>query len=92
MKSFKRLLLALLFTIGILLDSHAQQQVILTPQWQQIGEKCTDCGSAFFMIYRSLIPSASGQYEAYVYAWSNSFDGYGNSVTTYISRPINLWS
>ena len=87
MKIFKHLLLALVLTIGVSFAAHAQQQVVLTPQWQQIGAKCYDCGSALFMLYRSPAPNASGQYETFVYVWSNSFDAYGNAVTTYISRP-----
>lgn len=87
MKTIKYLLLTLALVVGLALSAHSQQQIVLTPQWQQVGTKCYDCGSAFFMLHRSPTPTSSGLYESYVYAWSNSFDVYGNAVTTYISRP-----
>lgn len=97
MKFLKRLWIGLLLALAVAFASpaEAQRTVALTPQWQQVGQKCVDCGSAFFMVYRSAFPNQLGQYEAYVYVWSNSFNRNGIAVATYVSRPriyaVDAW-
>jgi hypothetical protein len=91
MKPFKTYLLGLLIAVGALFasttTSTAQRHVIeLTPQWQQVGQKCFSCGSAFFLIHNEAVPR-NGWYYSYVYVWSNSFDSRGTLTNTYITRP-----
>lgn len=66
---------------------YAQKYTLqLTPQWQQLGNKCFSCGSAFFVIHNEAFPR-NGWYYSYVYVWSNSFDSRGVLTNTYITRP-----
>lgn len=89
MKLLKRLWVGLLLLAAFAFakPAEAQHSITLTPQWQQVGQTCSDCGSAFFMVYRRPNPNRYGQYESYVYVWSNSYNRAGTIVTTYVSSP-----
>lgn len=89
MTFLRNILISFFIVTALVLSSniYAQQQLLLSPNWQQVGQKCEGCGSALFMIYRNSTPNSIGRYEAYVYVWSNSFDDIGNAISTYISKP-----
>lgn len=89
MKLLKRLWVGLLLLAAFAFAKpvEAQHSVTLTPNWQQVGQTCRDCGSAYFMLYRRPSPNRYGQYESYVYVWSNSYNRAGTIVPTYVSGP-----
>ena len=91
MKQFKTYLIGMLVVLGGLFstDAVSQQSVQLNSSWQQVGQKCFACGSAYFMIYRESTPR-NGWYYSYVYVWSNSYDSRGILTNTYITRP-RIW-
>ena len=89
MKYIRLLLLTLTLAVGLSFTVDAQQQLALTSSWQQVGQKCLACGSAYFMIFRESTPR-NGWYYSYVYVWSNSFDSRGVLTTTYITNP-RIW-
>ena len=84
-----RLMLIFVFTFTLSLNCFSQNKYTILPNahWQQVEKQCKGCGSAFFMLYRNPMPNKFGQYESYVYVWSNSFNKNGIAVSTYITRP-----